>query len=335
VPTTTSATRWPPTVCRKERTLLCRRAPRAAPDRLAWQAAHRTRDAIHRTRDHPQSPRAPQRAPPATRRRPSQDRCGGLKIAAAGRAPRHHSPHSHGSNPPTQPLQSQQHPRRCNGDPQQADRGRLAVAVAHRAPCHTSPTRTVPTPRRDPRGPSRSQRSATAAHIRLTADGWPSRPQARAPRPSATRTRPPTPTTPAARTQLDPERGARQTSCAAADAALATRWASSPDDRPAAPVSSARGAATAAAAAASEGPRRWTDLVFRTAAPSRLSLGLCRGVTSVLDLKTLPSGKKSHCMPTVSCSLPCYPMYREKRSPRSRKMSAVRSLRKRSHCAGF
>ena len=88
------------------------------------------------------------------------------------------------------------------------------------------PNRTVSTPRRDSRGPSSSQRSATAAHSRLTADGLPSRPLARAtraPQPTATRTRPPAPITPAARRLLDPERGTRQTSCADADAAFATR----------------------------------------------------------------------------------------------------------------
>ena len=67
--------------------------------------------------------------------------------------------------------------------------------------------------------------------------------------------------------------------------ALATRWASPPDARPAAPVSSARAAATAAAAAASEGPRRRTDEASGAAAPSGLRLGLCRGVTSVLERK--------------------------------------------------
>jgi len=195
--------------------------------------------------------------------------------------------------------------------------GRPRTASRHGRPPRAvppPPTRTVPNPRRDRRGPSSSQRSATAAHIRLNADGWPSRPlarAARAARPAATRTRPPTPTTPATRQKVDPERGARQTSCAAADAALATRKASPPDNRPAAPVSSARAPATAAAAAASEGPRRRTDQALGAAAPSGFPLGLCRGVTSVLEKKNLPSGKKK---PLYAYSIMYYAMLPNVRS---------------------
>ena len=56
---------------------------------------------------------------------------------------------------------------------------------------------------------------------------------------------------------------------------------------------------------------------------------------SVLEKKK-PSqrGKKNRCMPPLSCTT-CYPMSGASRSPRSRKMSAVRSSRRLSHSAGF